>query len=299
MRILITGSRGQLGSELAKILAAGCTKLGAIPCCYNNAIVTAVDIDELDIGDAQAVNAFFETQHPFDLILNCAALTNVDGCESNPVAAMRTNAIGARNIAKVTERNGAKLVHVSTDYVFAGNGSIPYAEWDICAPNTIYGKSKLLGEQYVREVCSTAFVVRTSWLYGYVGNNFVKTIIKIAKEQGSLKVVNDQRGNPTNAEDLAHHMLLIAATDYYGIYHCTGAGECSWYDFAQEIVRLLGIPCVVTPCTTLEYPRLAPRPAYSALDHLMLRSTVGDNMQTWQESLAYFIENYKENGELQ
>lgn len=293
MKILITGCNGQLGRELSKILAAGRSELGPIPAVFRDVQVTGVDLPELDIADAGAVFSYIENRKP-DVILNCAAVTNVDGCERDPDLAMRGNAIGPRNLAKAAEAAGAKLLHVSTDYVFPGDGCRPYAEWDVCAPTSAYGASKYLGEQYVREFCSRYFIVRTAWLYGYEGGNFVKTILRLARERGTCKVVNDQRGNPTSAADLAHHILKIAAGEEYGVYHCTGNGACTWYEFACEIVKLAGVACTVTPCTSEEFPSPTKRPAYSSLDNRMLRCTVGDEMRDWRDALRSFFENYKE-----
>ncbi len=290
MKIMITGAHGQLGNELCDILKNGKSEIGLIDTSFNGCEVTAVDIDRLDISELNSVLTFTNAQKP-DIIINCAAMTNVDRCEEDFETAMKANAIGARNVAMAAELIGAKLIHVSTDYVFAGNGISPYVEWDICDPQSIYGKSKYLGEQYVSQLCSRYFTVRTSWLYGYKGNNFIKTILKIAKEKGQLKVVNDQRGNPTNANDLAHHILKLALFDEYGIYHCTGTGECSWYDFACKIIEYAGIDCQITPCTTDEFPRPAKRPAYSALNNLMLKCTVGDEMRIWNDALKNYIHN--------
>ena len=291
MNILITGAKGQLGHELARVLELQSTELGAVPSSFCGAKVTCIDVEDLDITDSAAVMAFVKG---FDVIINCAAYTNVDACETNLDAAFKVNALGARNLAMEAEQCGAKLVHISTDYVFAGNGSVPCVEWDICNPQSIYGKSKYLGEQYVREFCSRYFIVRTSWLYGYVGKNFVKTMIKAGRERGALKVVNDQRGNPTNAADLAHHLLKIADTQVYGVYHCTGNGECSWYDFACKIIEYAGVNATVTPCTTEEFASPTKRPSYSSLDHMMLRCTVGDEMRNWQDALKCFMKNYLE-----
>ena len=290
MNILITGCNGQLGSELAKNLKDGYTELGPIPDALRDAQVVCVDVAEMDITNYDAVVDLAE-ELELDVIINCAAYTNVNGCETDSDAAFRVNAIGARNLAMAAERFGAKLIHVSTDYVFAGDGSVPYIEWDLCDPQSVYGKTKYLGEQYVRDFCSRYFIVRTAWLYGYVGNNFVKTMLRLAREKGGAKVVADQRGNPTNAADLAHHILKLAATEQYGIYHCTGAGECSWYDFASKIVEYAGIPAAITPCTTEEYPTPAKRPAYSSLDNRMLRNTVGDEMRDWQDALKCYLEH--------
>jgi dTDP-4-dehydrorhamnose reductase len=290
LKILITGSKGQLGNELIDILKTGKSEIGPISPLYAGADITGVDIDTLDITDVKAVTDFVDAKG-FDLIINCAAMTNVDACESDFETAMRVNAVGARNMARAASHAGSKIVYISTDYIFDGRANTPYCEWDTPAPATIYGKSKLLGERYVRETCERSFIVRTAWLYGYVGANFVRTIIKLASERDQIKVVNDQIGNPTNANDLAHHILKIAVTDEYGIYHCTGGGICSWYDFATEIVRLSGLTCEVVPCTTEEFPRPAPRPAYSAMDHLMLRTVAEDEMRPWEEALATFMKD--------
>lgn len=288
MNVLITGSNGQLGRELAKNLANEYTELGPIPEELQGAQVVCVDVDEMDITNYDAVVDLVE-ELSLDVIFNCAAYTNVNGCETDSDTAFRVNALGARNLAMAAERFGAKLIHVSTDYVFSGEGNTPRSEWDLCDPQSVYGKTKYLGEQYVRDFCKRYFIVRTAWLYGYEGNNFVKTIMRIAREKGSATVVNDQFGNPTNAADLAHHLLKLAVTEQYGIYHCTGTGECSWYDFACKIVEYAGIPATVSPCTTAEYPTPAKRPAYSSLDNRMLRNTVGDEMRPWEEALRYFI----------
>ncbi len=290
MNILITGCNGQLGNELAKNLNNGFTELGPIPEALRGAQVVCVDVQEMDITNYSAVVDLVEELN-LDVIINCAAYTNVNGCETDSDTAFRVNALGARNLAMAAERFGAKLIHVSTDYVFVGDGTVPYTEWDLCNPQSVYGKTKYLGEEYVRDFCSRYFIVRTSWLYGYVGNNFVKTMLKLAREKGGAKVVNDQRGNPTNAADLAHHLLKLAVTEQYGIYHCTGTGECSWFDFASKIVEYAGIPATITPCTTEELPTPAKRPAYSSLDNRMLRNTVGDEMRDWQDALKCYIEH--------
>ena len=291
MKILITGGKGQLGSELAGILADMRSEIGPVPDVYQAAEVVSIDIDMFDLSSEEAVKLFEDSHRaePFDLIINCAAMTNVDDCETDKEAAYKGNAVAPGNIARFAERQGAKLIHISTDYVFEGNSKTPYTEEDTPAPATEYGKTKLLGEQYVKEACSRAFIVRTSWLYGRTGNNFVKTIRKLASENKRITIVCDQVGNPTSANDLAHHLLKIGAGEDYGLYHVTGAGICSWYEFAAEIVRLSNIPCEVVPVTTKEYPRPAPRPSYSAMDHIRLRATVGDEMRPWKEALAAYM----------
>ena len=297
MKILITGANGQLGAELQKQLAAGESELGRLPDAVQNAAVTAVDVDTLDITDLAAVRAFVRAEKP-DVILNSAAFTNVDGCETNRDAAFAVNAIGPRNLAMAAEEIGAKLVHVSTDYVFSGeeNGGIPLDETARTHPVSAYGATKLLGEEYVRQFCRRSFVVRTAWLYSYTGKNFVFTMMNAGKKFGALTVVDDQCGNPTNAVDLAHHLLKLAASEEYGLYHCTGEGVCSWYEFACEIIRLSGTPATVSPCTSAEYaarnPAAANRPAWSALENRMLACTVGNEMRGWKDALACFMKNY-------
>lgn len=292
MKILIAGANGQLGKELIKILNNGYAEIGKISNALKNSEIIGVDIDRLDITSMDETVSFIEDIKP-QVIINCAAFTNVDLCETDKNTCFKVNSLGARNLAIAAENINAKLVHISTDYVFRGDGKEPYCEYDIAKPQSIYGKTKYLGEEYVKQFCSRYFIVRTSWLYGYEGNNFVKTIIKIGKENGKLNVVNDQRGNPTNANDLSYHILKLIESKEYGIYHCTGNGECSWYDFACKIIEYSGISCEVSPCTTNEFPRPAKRPAFSSLDNMMLRNTVGDEMRPWQDALKSFIKNYE------
>lgn len=292
MKIMITGCHGQLGNELQSILKTGKSEIGNVPQSLLNSEVLAVDIDTLDISNMVAVRDFVNSNKP-DIIINCAAMTNVDGCESNYETAFKVNALGVRNLAVCAENICAKFIHVSTDYVFAGNGKKPYCEWDRVDPQSVYGASKALGEQYAMSFCKKTFVVRTSWLYGYIGKNFVKTVRRVIKANGGISVVNDQRGNPTNANDLAHHLLKLAVTDEYGIYHCTGEGECSWYDFAAKIAEYSGLGDTVTPCSTEEYNAkfnvLTKRPEYSSLQNLALECTVGNEMRDWQIALKEYI----------
>lgn len=288
MKIMITGCKGQLGNELQTIIKNKRSEIGAVPEDIAGAEVIPVDIEDLDITDASAVLKFVGSLAP-DVIINCAAMTNVDGCETNYETAFRVNAAGVRNLACAAESIGAKLIHVSTDYVFAGDGNKPYIEWDIVNPQSVYGASKALGEKYALSFCKRTFIVRTAWLYGYVGKNFVKTVRRVIREKGAITVVNDQRGNPTNANDLAHHLLKLAVTEDYGIYHCTGKGECSWYDFAVKIAEYSGMPGTVKPCTTAEYNSPTKRPAYSSLRNLALECGVGDEMREWQIALKEYI----------
>lgn len=295
MKLFITGSHGQLGNELTAILSSGKAEIGPISPLYRDAEVIAVDVEELDITDLAAVRARLTADRP-DAVINCAAMTNVNGCESALETAMKVNAIGPRNLAAVCREIGAKFVQISTDYVFSGDTDRPYGEWDKTDPCGVYGKSKELGERYALAENPATFVLRTAWLYGYVGKNFVKTILTAARANGAVKVVNDQFGNPTPANDLAYHILKLLPTEEYGIYHVTGNGVCSWYDFAARIIEKAGVNATVTPCTTDEYPTPAKRPAYSALDHIMLRATVGDEMRDWQSAIDTYVETLLRSG---
>lgn len=289
MKILITGSKGQLGNELIQIISSGEAEIGAVSEEIKKSEVVALDIEELDITNLAMVKEVLHREKP-EIVINCAAATNVDGCESNRELAFKINALGPRNLAMVSEEIGAKLVQVSTDYVFSGVGVSPLTEYDVTVPYSVYGKTKLTGENFVKEFSSKYFIVRTAWLYGYVGKNFVYTMMSLGKQKEAITVVNDQKGNPTNANDLAYHILKLIQTEEYGVYHCTGKGECTWYDFAKLIMELSGSKCKVSPCTSEEYKTQAKRPEYSSLDNLMLRCTVGDDMRDWQEALKSFIE---------
>lgn len=295
MKLLITGAAGQLGTELLRQLQAGGSVLGKLPKQLQKAQVNGVDLADGNLAELAEVRALLQKYTP-DTIINCAAYTNVDGCETDFDNAFKANALAPRNLAIAAQEMGSKVLHVSTDYVFAGQGNQPVNETVLPSPKSAYGATKLAGEQYLQQFCSRWFVVRTAWLYGRNGGNFVKTMLRLAKNNGGAAVVNDQWGNPTNAEDLAHHLLQLVPTEQYGIYHCTGQEVCSWYDFASEIIRLSGLPAVITPCTTAEfqakYPQSAKRPSYSALDNAMLRVTVGDTMRTWQQALQSYMQQY-------
>jgi dTDP-4-dehydrorhamnose reductase len=297
MKIMITGCHGQLGTELQRQLRENKCELGPIPERLKNSTVIAVDLEDLDITDREATIGYIRRHQP-DTVINCAAFTNVDGCEVNRDAAFQANAIGPRNLAIACDKVGSRLIHISTDYVFPGtaNGGVALDECALPAPISAYGQTKLLGEQYVERFCRRSIIVRTAWLYGYHGKNFVKTMVNLAKTHDSIEVVNDQCGNPTNAVDLAYHLLKLAVCHDYGVYHCTGNGICSWYDFASEIVRLSGKKCTVKPVTSEEYaqkhPDTAKRPAWSALENRMLRCTVGDEMRDWHDAIQNFFENW-------
>ena len=301
MKIIVTGCRGQLGTEIIKQLREGRSELGPIPEKLVSATVIPVDLPELDITNYKMVDDFIRRQRP-DVIINCAAFTNVDGCETARDAAFKVNAIGPRNLALACEKVNARLIHISTDYVFPGtaNGGVALDECAVPAPISAYGQTKLLGEQYVERFCRRHFIVRTAWLYSSYGKNFVKTMIRMGRTHDKITVVNDQLGNPTNAVDLAYHILKLAVSHDYGIYHCTGNGICSWYDFACAIMQGAGLSCKVEPVTSAGYaaanPASASRPAWSALENRMLRCTVGDEMRDWQDALKDFFANW--NGEL-
>lgn len=302
MNILITGCYGQLGNELKFIFENKKSELG-VPNkeLLENSHVVYVDVDMLDISNLAQVLDFTKKLKP-DVIINCAAYTNVDACEENLETALKVNAIGPRNLSIACEKIGAKLVHVSTDYVFEGNGNKPYIEWDKTNPKSAYGYSKNLGEQYVQSFCSKYFIVRTAWLYGLIGKNFVKTMLNLGKTRDSLTVVDDQRGNPTNAADLAHHIVKLINTEEYGIYHCTCKGECSWCEFTKKIMEFAGLNVKVNACTSEEYakinPKAANRPKYSSLDNMMLRATIGDDTRQWEDALKEYIKKLQEKGEI-
>lgn len=292
MTILIIGANGQLGSEIQKILSLGYSELGGLPLYYKDCMVLSVDVDELDITDSNAVDQFF-LKHKIDLVFNCAAITNVDGCETNENLAYNVNALGAKNLAIACERYASRLIHLSTDYVFSGESKAPYVETDIPSPKTAYGRTKLAGEIFVTEHCHNSLICRTAWLYGYEGNNFVKTMLRLGKEKDVIKVVNDQVGNPTSAVDVAYQLLLLASSKEIGIFHCTCNGEAvSWYTFTKNIMVTAGIDISIIPCTTEEFPRPAKRPAYSALTNKRLRETIGDSMRKWEVALDSFLNTY-------
>ncbi|WP_296009642.1 dTDP-4-dehydrorhamnose reductase [uncultured Adlercreutzia sp.] len=294
MRILVVGSNGQLGTELRRCLEAGCSEIGAIPPCYFGAEADYVDGDAVDISDQSSVDAWFSDHEPYDLIINCAAMTNVDGCEADEAGALRVNALGAMHLAQKAQESGAKFVQVSTDYVFSGElRDRPLTEEDAVCPISSYGRSKLAGEILAADACDGTFVVRTAWLYGRRGRNFVKTMARLARENGKISVVSDQVGCPTSANDLAHEILRLAATDGYGVYHCVNRGSCSWFDFASRAVDALGIPCKKEPISTEEYkrrfPASAPRPQYSVLENARFDRTIGSEMREWQDALDSYL----------
>lgn len=275
MRVLVMGASGQLGSELRSVLS-------------NGHEVVAATRSEADVTELPKVIGLVEQVQP-DVVVNSAAFTDVDGCENDRERAFLVNALGARNVAIAARKAGAKLVYISTDYVFDGRKDGRYLEFDLPSPINVYGESKLWGERLVKEQLHRFFIVRTAWLYGRTGKNFVKTMLRLAHEKSELRVVNDQRGTPTNTEDLARQILQLIATDAYGTYHCTSQGDCTWYQFAVEIFRLAGLKVEVCPVPTEEYPRPARRPRNSVLENYMLKLQGLDIMPRWEEGLARFM----------
>jgi dTDP-4-dehydrorhamnose reductase len=284
---LITGVNGQLGTELSHCIVSGKTALGLQ---VKDLMCKGVSSAELDVRITGAVNQYI-TENRFDVVINCASKTNVDTCETETDQTFAVNALGARNLAIACNRHNIKLVHLSTDYVFDGECDYAYREWDFTNPVNIYGKSKKLSEEYVKTLCQKHFIIRTSWLYGSSGSNFVNSILRLAREKRELKVVNDQYGTPTHTAELAHHILKLLPTEEYGIYHASGNGVCSRYAFACKVIELAGVSAVVTPCSTREFPLPAVRPRFSALDNMMLRNTVGDAFHVWDEALQNFLRN--------
>lgn len=265
---LITGSNGQLGSELRELLG-------------DKAVYT--DYTELDICNEQEV-ADFVAAGQYSAIINCAAYTAVDAAEDDADKAQQINALGPANLAKT----GCPIIHVSTDYVFDGTNCRPYREDDPTAPISVYGKTKLAGEQAVMEHATTAIIIRTAWLYSTHGNNFVKTMRRLGAERANLSVVWDQVGTPCYAGDLAAAIVAILpqiTAGQKGIYHFSNEGVCSWYDFAREIMELSGLACEVAPIAAAQYPTKATRPSYSVLDKAAIKSQFNLTIPHWKESL--------------
>ncbi len=283
-KLLITGAAGQLGQAL--VMEAGRQGWEVVP----------TDAHDLDITDSQVVRRELARQRP-EVVINAAAATRVDELESDQDGALRVNGLGPRNLAVACRRLGMKLIHLSTDYVFDGAKAEPYVEWDATGPLSVYGRSKLLGEEWVRQQCPDHFIVRTAWLYGLPGPNFVTAILARGRSltpAGELKVVQDQRGTPTSALALAPQLLALAATEAFGTYHATCQGETTWYEFAGLILAAAGIPVRLTPCTTEEFPRPAPRPANSVLANRLLQVAGLDLMPTWQVAFQEFWAAYRD-----
>ncbi len=284
-KILVTGCTGQLGRAVNKEYADSGAEL------INTDVQAGDGAIALDITKIEDVTGFVQEAGP-DVIINCAAHTAVDLCEQQWDRAYKINAIGARNLSIAAEKAGAKIIHVSTDYVFDGKGTRPYTEFDPVGPVSAYGKTKLEGEYFVKDFASKYFILRTAWLYGD-GKNFIKTMLRLSETHEKITVVNDQVGSPTSAAELARMIRFLEPTENYGLFHATCEGSCSWAEFAQEIFRLAGKGTEVVPVTTEEYcaanPNQAPRPAYSILENYMLKLTSDFQMADWHKALEEYM----------
>lgn len=305
MKILITGANGQLGRALNRLLderdrqEADNKGTAAGLCCERvntdvwdrkegyPAHFVRKDLRFLDITDRDMVDAMIAKEKP-EVVINCAAFTAVDRCETEQEAAYRLNAVGPENLARAVREQGGVLVQISTDYVFAGDAKTPYAEDAQADPQSVYGATKWEGEQKVRELLDRHFIIRTAWLYGD-GNNFVRTMLRLSKTVEELKVVNDQMGSPTYAGELAEMILNLITTDAYGTYHGTCTGETSWYAFAVKIFELAGLSQRVIPVSTKEYGSSTRRPAYSVLENKKYPQLGFQPLKNWEAALADYI----------
>lgn len=283
MNILITGANGQLGNEMRRVSA------------QSNDHYIFTDVAELDITNAETVRQMV-LDNDVNVIVNCAAYTAVDKAEEDEAMAELLNATAVANLAAAAKENNATLIHVSTDYVFDGNGCRPYTEEQTTSPASAYGRTKLHGEEAAVQSGCNYLIFRTAWLYSKHGRNFVKTMRTLTADKPSLKVVFDQVGSPTHAGDLADLIYKIIEErmlDNKGIYHYSNEGVCSWYDFAREICEMSGNECDVQPCHSDEFPSKVARPAYSVLDKTKVKTTFGVSVPHWKESLAKCIEELK------
>ena len=275
-KIIVTGCNGQLGRAINQMYKQ-----------RTDIELVNTDVQELDITSIDKTMELVRSVKPY-AIINCAAHTGVDACETEVDSAYRINAIGPRNLSIAARETGAKLVHISTDYVFAGGSDKPYTEFDTPDPQGMYGKTKLAGERFVEQFAKNYFIIRTAWLYGD-GKNFVKTMLRLAETKDEVAVVKDQVGNPTSASELVKIIDALIWTENYGLFHGTCEGICSWADFAEEIFRLAGRNTRVRRITTEEFGAPAKRPAYSVLDNYMLRLTCGYTAGDWKDALAEYM----------
>ncbi len=291
MKILVIGKNGQLGQSINKIVSN----------TQSNNEFVFVGRDQLDLSNENNVASYFES-NDFDIIINCAAYTAVDKAESEVELANQVNHLGVKQLAQIANKQKAKLIHISTDYVFDGESDEPYLESNITNPINTYGKTKLAGEQAVLVAMQNgAIIIRTSWVYSEYGHNFVDTVLRLGKERDELNVVSDQIGSPTYAGDLARAILHIIQTEVFlnssqetQIYHYSNEGVCSWFDFAKEIFAFASIQCTVSPITTEQYPTPAQRPTNTLMDKDKISQTFGVNIPYWEESLKTCIEILKE-----
>ncbi len=277
--ILVTGANGQLGNEIRKLSIN-----------FKHFEFVFTDVEDLDITNISDIRTFFSV-HEIHYIINCAAYTNVDKAESDIENAEKINAFAVKNLAEISKQNKIPLIHISTDYVFDGESAVPYTENDLPEPQSVYGMTKLKGEEFAKTAFSY-LIIRTSWLYSSFGNNFVKTMLRFGKERDEIHVVSDQTGSPTYAEDLAAAILKILQDTsgglvefQSGIYNFSNEGACSWYEFAQEIMHLAHLDCIVKPILTKDYPTSAKRPKYSLLDKTKIKETFGVKIPFWKDSL--------------
>ena len=288
-KILVTGCNGQLGRAIRKEYAASDVEF------INTDVVEGEGVVSLDITDVDAVLKLVRAEKP-DVIINCAAHTNVDKCEEQWDLAYKINAIGPRNLSIAATEADAKMIHVSTDYVFEGNGTRPYTEFDAPNPVSAYGKTKLEGENFVKEFAKKHFILRTAWLYGD-GKNFVKTMLALAENHDELNVVCDQVGTPTSAVELAKMIHYLEGTENYGTFHATCEGDTNWADFAEAIFKRAGKSTKVNHVTSKQYkqmnPAAADRPAYSILDNYMMRLADGYQMADWKDALDVYMAELK------
>lgn len=284
-KLLVTGCNGQLGRAINEYYANQ-TEYELV-----NTDFGVEGIKSLDITNLDAVIAAMEEVRPY-AVINCAAHTAVDLCEVQQDLAYKINAIGPRNLSIAAAKTGAKMMHISTDYVFAGDGTKPYTEFDQTAPKAMYGITKLAGENFVKEFAKDYFIVRTAWLYGD-GKNFVKTMLRLSETHDRISVVNDQIGSPTSAKELAKAIGYLIPTDNYGLFHGTCEGQCSWADFTKEIFKLAGKKTEVAAVTTEEYmkmnPNSAKRPAYSVLENYMLKLTTEFAFADWEDAIREYM----------
>lgn len=280
MRIVILGSGGQLGNAFQEFLK-------------DREDVFAFSRQELDVTDAERVVAVLRDVVPA-IVINCAAYTKVDQAESEKDLCYRVNVLGARNVAWAAYRLRAKVVYFSTDYVFDGNHAVPYTELDEPHPLSVYGWSKLWGEHFTRTCNPDHLVIRTSWLYGRTGHNFVKTVVRLAKKKEELRVVDDQYGVPTWTKDLVGQTFELIVKDRVGLYHCANLGVTSWFHFGRTILQILGLAVKVLPIRTEEYSALAQRPKYSVLGNCFLELEGLNRMRSWEEALREFLTHFGE-----
>jgi dTDP-4-dehydrorhamnose reductase len=280
MNILVTGSKGQLGNEIR-------TSENKI----EGANYFFTDVEELDITKAIKVLAFCQ-DNSIDVIVNCAAYTAVDKAEDEPQIAALINTTAVENLANAAKRCAAKLIHISTDYVFDGQACEPYRESNTTSPQSVYGDTKLKGEIALQEILPDGIIIRTSWLYSSFGNNFVKTMIRFGTERDSLNVIFDQVGTPTYAADLASSIIEIIKQDckVSGVFHFSNEGVCSWYDFACSIMKKKNITCDVNPCESTEFPTKAVRPKYSVMNKKRIKESYGITIPRWEDSLERCLE---------